>query len=30
MKELVRVKLYAERSSMSQLIGEGADDLLEE
>ena len=30
MKELVRVKLYTERSSMSQLIGEGSDDLLEE
>ena len=30
MKELVRVKLYTECSSMAQLIGEGADDLLEE
>ena len=30
MKELVRVKLHAEGSSMSQLIGEGADNLLEE
>ena len=30
MKELVRVKLHAEGPSMAQLIGEGADDLLEE
>ena len=30
MKELVRVKLYTERSSMSQFIGEGADNFLEE
>ena len=30
MKELVRVKLYTEGPSMAQLIGEGADDLLEE
>ena len=30
MKELVRVKLHTESPSMAQLIGEGADDLLEE
>ena len=30
MKELVRVKLHMEGPSMAQLIGEGADDLLEE
>ena len=30
MKELVRVKLYTEGPSMSQFIGEGADNFLEE